>query len=353
MQPTSKAPAPAPPLALTPLAPVGAEPGTPTSKFGVVTTPTRAPAGTDATGTSVPFTPGPVAMTEYFSPRTVAPRTVSWRFGPLQPQPTIMELEPIPEQDSPTALPSSVLVAPAAAPGGSCGSWLLLRARVAELARSRAALAEPAAPRPAQATLAGALQLAHPSLFAAQAPVPRPPGLLLSSTVPARPLSGPQVPPAFLALAQARPCEPRLPLHVSGEAAGVHQGGARAPEGPLPVWYGDLVRQSLRTVPAAKSPPSPHAAVFVVLLEHTFIDTTGVRRVRPTRASGRAILDTSEVPVVQIRRPDPDWWLPPATVPRLHPMLPSEPTIVSGDWALPLMDPIRHQDPDAAGQREL
>ena len=68
MQPTAKAPAPAPPLALTPLAPVGAEPGTPTSKFGVVTTPTRAPAGTEATGTSVPFTPGPVAMTEYFSP---------------------------------------------------------------------------------------------------------------------------------------------------------------------------------------------------------------------------------------------------------------------------------------------
>ena len=256
-----------------------------------------------------------------------------------------MELEPIPEQDSPTALPSSVLVAPAAAPGGTCGSWLLLRARVAELARSRAALAEPAAPRPAQATLAGALQLAHPSLFAAQAPVPRPPGLLLSSTVPARPLSGPQVPPASLALAQARPCEPRLPLHVSGEAAGVHQGGVRAPEGPLPVWCGDLVRQSLRTVPAAKSPPSPHAAVFVVLLEHTFIDTTGVRRERIRRyTTGVPLRHTpSEVPVVRIRRPDPDWWLPPPTVPRLHPMLPSEPTIVSGDWALPLMDPLRHQ----------
>ena len=284
-------------------------------------------------------------------------RLLGW---PLQPQPTIMEPEPVPEQDSPTALPSAVLVAPAAAPGGTCGSWLLLRARVAELARSRAALAEPAAPRPAQATLAGALQLAHPSLFAAQAPVPRPPGLLLSSTVPARPLSGPQVPPASLALAQARPCEPRLPLHVSGEAAGVHQGGARAPEGPLPVWYGDLVRRSLRTVPAAKSPPCPHASVLVVLLEHTFIDATGTRRLRPTRASGFAVnahLDwrsTLAMPVV--RRADPDWWLPPATVPRLLPSdLPSEsePTFFSGDWALPLLDPNRHRDPDAAGRQEL
>ena len=154
-------------------------------------------------------------------------------------------------------------------------------------------------------------------------PVPRPPGLLLSSTFPAQPLPVPQVPPASLVLAQARPCEPRLPLHVSGEAAGVHQGGARAPEGPLPVWYGDLVRRSLRTVPAAKSPPCPHASVLVVLLEHTFIDATGTRRLRPTRASGLAVnahlswRSTRAIPVV--RRADPDWWLPPTTVPRLLP----------------------------------
>ncbi len=285
-------------------------------------------------------------------------------------------MEPVPEpvQDSPTATPSAVIEASVASPGGSCGSCLFLRARAAELLRARAALAEPAVPRApttpvgalqlvhprAQTTLVGALQLAHPPLFVAPVPVPRPPGLLLSSTFPAQPLPVPQVPPASLVLAQARPCEPRLPLHVSGEAAGVHQGGARAPEGPLPVWYGDLVRRSLRTVPAAKSPPCPHASVLVVLLEHTFIDATGTRRLRPTRASGLAVnahlgwRSTRAIPVV--RRADPDWWLPPATVPRLLPSdLPSEsePTFFSGDWALPLLDPNRHRDPDAAGRQEL
>ena len=135
-----------------------------------------------------------------------------------------MKFDTIPEQVRPTALSSSVFVPSTATPGGTRGSWLLLCARVAELVRSRAALAEFAASRRAQATLDEALQLAHPTLFLDPATVSRPPGLILSSMVPTRPLFGPLAPPDLFTVAQARPGTPRLPLDVATQAGEVHRG---------------------------------------------------------------------------------------------------------------------------------